>query len=296
MGKYTVTAGQNIFDIALHIYGSIEGITDLMMNNAKLSLADTLKAGDTLEYSDGFVIQPDIVAHYRMNGIVPANGERSVYYKEPSFPKALAVFMDRKRTSASFAVSGNGAMEIDWGDNSPLQSAVLYSQLQDISHGFDNAVSGRRKIIIYGNFTFTKADFSGFQASGIILFRPLPVEKFILKDGKADIGFISLFADVYDINLPGLKTASLRPLLDCKKLMRLDLSGANVSGETLDEYLITLVKKHYGRRSCTVTLGEYPSGQYREPDRDENLNYIPVSGMERRRILEIYHQRRSLYI
>ena len=29
MGKYRVIAGQNLYDIALHIYGSIEGIVDM---------------------------------------------------------------------------------------------------------------------------------------------------------------------------------------------------------------------------------------------------------------------------
>jgi hypothetical protein len=280
MGKYTVTAGQNIFDVALHIYGSIEGITDLMMNNAKLSLAQKFKAGDTLEYSDGFVINPDIVSHYRMNGIVPANGERGVYFKKPSFPKALAVFMDGKRTSATFGVSGVGTMEIDWGDNSPLQSVLLSNQLQDISYGFDNAVSGRRKITLYGNFTLTKADFTGFQADSIILFRPVAVEKLLLKNAKLDIAFLSLMPDIYELTLHGLKTASLLPLLSLKNLMKLDLSEAGISVETLDEYLIALVKKHYGRRNCTVTLTQYPSGEYHEPERDGNGDYIIASGME----------------
>jgi hypothetical protein len=36
MGKYTVTGRQNLFDIALHLYGSIEGIIDLMMSNTSL--------------------------------------------------------------------------------------------------------------------------------------------------------------------------------------------------------------------------------------------------------------------
>ncbi|MCS2956861.1 hypothetical protein NXX53_06170 [Bacteroides salyersiae] len=43
MGKYTVITGQNLYDIALHIYGSIEGIVDLLMNNPDLSLCDNLK-------------------------------------------------------------------------------------------------------------------------------------------------------------------------------------------------------------------------------------------------------------
>ena len=48
MGKYRVIAGQNLYDIALHIYGSIEGIVDLMMCNTDLSLDTTLKVGDEL--------------------------------------------------------------------------------------------------------------------------------------------------------------------------------------------------------------------------------------------------------
>lgn len=37
MGKYIVTTGQNIYDVALHLTGSIEGIIDLMLSNPTLS-------------------------------------------------------------------------------------------------------------------------------------------------------------------------------------------------------------------------------------------------------------------
>ena len=61
MGRYKVIAGQNIYDVALHLYGSIEGIVDLMMCNTDLSLDTTLKVGDELIYSDDFVINADVV-------------------------------------------------------------------------------------------------------------------------------------------------------------------------------------------------------------------------------------------
>jgi hypothetical protein len=141
-------------------------------------------------------------------------------------------------------------------------------------------VSGKRIIIIYGDFSIKQLDFTGFQASTILLFQPLSVEKFVLKDSKLDIGFISLFKDVYDIDLSGLRMTSLLPLLENKKLMKLNLSEINVQQEGLDNYLIALVKKYHGRRNCTITLTEYPSGQYREPERDENGNYLLISGME----------------
>ena len=75
MGKYKVIAGQNLYDIALHIYGSIEGIVDLMMCNTDLSLDTTLKVGDELIYSDDFIINADVVAYNEMHGIVPSNGQ-----------------------------------------------------------------------------------------------------------------------------------------------------------------------------------------------------------------------------
>jgi hypothetical protein len=285
MGKYTVQAGQNLFDIALHLYGSIEGIIDLMMSNISLSLVNTLKAGDELEFTNGFVINPDIVTYYRTNSIVPANGERRVYYKSSSLQNVFKIHLNSVQTSAGFTVSGNGDMEIDWGDNSPLQSVTLHNELQALFHSFDNAVPKHRNITVYGDFTLKQLDFTDLQAAAIFLFRPLPVEKFTVKNARLDIGFVALLKDVYEVNLSGLKTASLLPLLENKNLMRLDLSDINVLPETLDEYLLALVKKHYGHRSCTVTLTEYPSGEYKELGRDENGNYLLTCGMEAVRIL-----------
>lgn len=63
MGRYITTHGQNLYDVALHIYGSIEGIVDLLMNNTTLSLNDNLKAGIELVYTDNFIINSD-TAHY----------------------------------------------------------------------------------------------------------------------------------------------------------------------------------------------------------------------------------------
>jgi hypothetical protein len=280
MGKYTVTAGQNLFDVALHIYGSIEGILDLMMNNTSLSLAGALRAGDTLEFSDDYLINPGIVAHYRMNGIVPANGERNVYYRPADFPKVFKIRLNSVQTSAGFGVSGNGQIEIDWEDNSPLEKVMLRDTLQSLSHSFNSAVPKSRNILIYGDFSIKQLDFTDLQALSIFLFRTVTVEKLILKDSQANLIFLPLIKNVYEVNLSGLKTASLLPLLENKDLMKLDLSGINVPHDVLDEYLIASVKKHSGRRSCTVILTEHPSGEYREPGRDENGKYLPACGME----------------
>ena len=91
MGNYRVITGQNIYDVALHLYGSIEGIVDLLINNPDLSLETELRTGQELTYTDGFIINADVVAYNGMHGIVPSNGERHVYPKHFTLPRA-AVF------------------------------------------------------------------------------------------------------------------------------------------------------------------------------------------------------------
>jgi len=105
MGKYTVISGQNLYDVALHIHGSIEGITDLLVSNPTLSMATVLSQGQELIYSDDYVIDPEIVAWNRLHRVVPANGERNVYFKEPNFPRVLEARIPAAATFAEMSLS-----------------------------------------------------------------------------------------------------------------------------------------------------------------------------------------------
>ena len=114
MGKYRVVAGQNIYDVALYLYGSIEGVVDLLINNPDLSFATTLTAGRELVYTDDFVIRADVVAYNGLHGIVPANGERHVYPKTFTLPLAVVLTLAAGIITVQCAVSGAGQLEIDW--------------------------------------------------------------------------------------------------------------------------------------------------------------------------------------
>lgn len=280
MGKYVICEGQNLFDIALHIHGSIEGIVDLLVCNPSLSLTSELKNGDELSYTDDFVVDADTVAYYKMYGIKPANGERTVYYKSSEYPKLAEIYLENGKTSVCFEVSGNGTLEIDWGDNSKIETLILGNYLKQVSHAFDNSISDKRKISFYGDVSIRQINLGGMSASAIYLLRSLPVEKFILQRGDMAVDFLCLLQDTYEVDLTRLTTSNLLPLLYNKELMRLDLSGANIRRQALDEYLINLVRYYYGRRSCSVCLTTLPSGIYQEPRRDDNLDYILTTGME----------------
>ena len=62
--------------------------------------------------------------------------------------------------------------------------------------------------------------------------------------------------------------------------MKLNLCGSHLKTAILDEYFKGLVSEYEDRRNCHITLTSYPSGFYREPDRDKNGNYILSTGME----------------
>ena len=280
MGKYTVISGQNLYDVALHVYGSIEGITDLLVNNPDLSMGSVLAQDQELIFSDDYIIDAEVVAYNRIHKITPANGERNVYFKESAYPRIVEVRISAAATATGMSLSGTGTLEVDWGDNTPLQTITLGNRLTAYNHSFDNKVSSERKVRFYGDFRLRQADITALNPAAILIHRPLYIEELTLRNCRTPLGFLAMLEGLYLLDLTGVKTNNLLPIAGCRGLMRLDLSGMDVLQENLDDLLITLVREHYGRRTCQVILTEAPSGEYHEPARDGDLNYIITSGME----------------
>lgn len=280
MGKYVVTNGQNIYDVALHIYGSIEGVVDLMMNNADLSFSDDLKTGDELIYTDDFIINADVVAYNRLHGIIPSNGERHVYPKYFTLPLTITFRLLPVLTSVDFTASGNGKIEIDWGDNSPVETIILDRKPSIYTHIFDNEIAEDRIIRWFTNASFVLMDWSGLQASSIRLLHPLTVEELVIKERAISIDFFHLVEGLYNADLHGLTTNDLSSLVTCRELMRLNLTDAKLKTSVVDSFLMQLVAVYGLRRNCEITFPIHPGGIYREPERDENGRYRIRSGME----------------
>ncbi len=281
MGKYRVIAGQNLYDIALHIYGSIEGIVDLMMCNTDLSLDTTLKVGDELIYSDDFIINADVVAYNEMHGIVPSNGEHHVYPKVFTKPLAVAFSLPTQTLSVQCSVSGIGTLEIDWGDNSDTEVVKLSDKPQLLKHIFDNKVRKRRRIRWFTDAYFKQVDWSGLQPTSVVVLRPLPIEELTIKDATLTLDSLQMVTDIYSLNLSGLTCGNLKPLVESRELMTLNLTDARIKPTVLDEWLIAIVERYGNRRNCEVSLTAVPTGTYQEPARNADTGrYNITSGME----------------
>lgn len=154
MKEYTVRHGQNIYDIALQLYGSIEGIFDILVNNG-IGMNDTLKPGDVIKYDEDFRINPGIIKYIEDNGIVPSNGDR-IYDMSVHDTSSLRIVIDQVGATSVLSIKLlSGTMTIDWGDGSAVDS-VSDTAMHEFDHPY--LEDGRHEIRIYGDFQINNID------------------------------------------------------------------------------------------------------------------------------------------
>ena len=257
MAQYQVTNNQNIFDIALHLYGSVEGVYDLLISNPWLNMATVLTKGMVLEYHDYFIIKEGIVSEINKQGYVPANSERKVYYKKIDQPCVMQMIIPAKEIKMDLNWSGDGVAVIDWGDNSDLDFIQLSSTINTYTHYFDNVVD-RRIVKIYGDFALRIWDTSDLESQLYVL-RPITVDEYRSQKGKTNFDGLKLFAGTYALDLSNRSISDLSPIYDMH-LQILDLRNVVFKEKkVLDDYLVNLVSNHSNRRDCTIYLSSYPS-------------------------------------
>lgn len=279
MKTYKVKRGQNIYDVALSVYGSIEGLFDLLVNNQELSFSTELKGGEELDYDEKSVVFQSVIDTFADDRITPANGERGVYYKDIEKKPRCVILVPEGETMISLDISGDGDMVVDWGDNTGLEPITLQPTSERHDHYFDCMVSGNRSVRLYGAFNIKTWDLS-MVVGKIMPLSKIVVDEVICKENNISLTGLFLFEGTYMVKLEDMNVSSLEPIRDMS-LSELRLSNIRYTNPSaLDDYLIYLAKHNNERRSCEVTMDTLPSGVYQEPDKDENGNYVIETGME----------------
>lgn len=257
MATYTVKTGQNIFDVALHLYGSIEGLFDLLISNPELTMVTDLKRGMELEYHEYFVVNDAMKQEIIANNYLPANSERHVYNKLTNEPLVMICDLDVIQEDTRFIASGEGTMYVDWGDNSKLEAIELTATENTYEHYFDNKADSRR-IKIFGTFTLIKLDTS--KLGGVIYpVRPIVVDEFVNRANGYSLKGLFLFDGTVTVDLQAMNISDLLPIGDMS-LQELNLKHVNFTDvSVLDEYLQYIVANYGSRRDCTVHLTTEPS-------------------------------------
>ncbi len=278
MQTYKVQKGQNIFDVAVLLHGSVEGVFDLLVNNPELSFDTGVAEGQELVWDEDFVVYDSIVDSLKENNIVPANGERHVYYKECGQQLRMLIKMPAEESRITFVMSGDGNMVVDWGDNTDLETISLNTVEQQYDHYFDN-VTDYRVVKLYGDFRIKRLDVSGVNGT-MLPVAPITVDEFVCSENNMNLQGLFLFKGTYLVELTKRGINSLDSIKDMS-LQKLTLSENDYSPEScIDDYLIYVAKNTNQRRNCYVTLDVVPSGTYQEPKKDVNGNYVINTGME----------------
>lgn len=280
MGQYKTSIGQNIYDIALHIYGSLDGLTDLLINNPSLSLSLPIKPDTLLTYTDNLFVNSNVVSTLISNNVTPANGSADIYYKEDPSDRIIDIICKPTQKVAEIGLSGNGVLLIDWGDNSDIQEVKLQSNKIIYQHVFKNKIKQNRKIKFFGSVQFIDFDISNLDAINMFFLKNINIEKYIHCASKCEIEHLRLCDGVYNLSLKGAKITDLSPLLELKDLITLDLNSQYINSLDIENYFIGLVQNYGNRRGCTISINSPLRGVYKEPDKDNNNKYIFTSAME----------------
>jgi len=284
MQVYKVGKSQNIFDVALACYGSIEGLFDLMVNNAELSFDSVLKEGDELYYDESCVIYDTVISELSDEGVQIANGERDVYHKEVNEDLRVVISVPADDDSLLLKLSGDGDMVVDWGDNSDIETITLQATPQEYLHFYNNETDSRT-VRLYGGFN-VKTWYLSSIASGLVLpVKPLVVDEVVVKENNITLQGLLLFEGTYSVTLDGISLSDFDMIRDMSlsdlTISNLESADAEKSVEDLvDEYLIYVAQHNNERRYCKVVMDVQPSGEYQEPSKDDNGNYEITTGME----------------
>lgn len=240
MPIYKVKPGQTLYDVAVNIYGTIEGLFDLIITNSDKNMMSDLKAGDELEYHEEYILQQAIAKQIGDKKIKIANGSNNTIPSTFNEMPKIILKVNSSEDSISLNMIGQGAMIIDWGDLSPTKEHTFeINREEHFTHNFEN-VDEEHVVRIYGDFSLTLFQLNDCDCN-VFVTRNINVGTFISDGGNIELPGISLFDGLSDIYIQGAQNLDLRQILPLKWTL-LDLRTSTFSADfSLADFLQTIL-------------------------------------------------------
>lgn len=122
---YTVRSGQNLYDVALTLYGSIEGIFDLLISNDDISLNSQLSHGQVLNYNEEFMIEQSLPDWFNSHDVIVKNGCH--YLENIDMKSVIADFVDTQNAAvAKLFKTGQMSVNYDITDESAAKKNTFW--------------------------------------------------------------------------------------------------------------------------------------------------------------------------
>lgn len=125
---YTVRSGQNLYDVALTLYGSIEGIFDLLISNDDISLDSQLAHGQVLNYNEEFMIEQSLPDWFNSHDVIVKNGCH--YLENIDMKSVIADFVDTQNAAVA-ELFKTGQMSVDYNVIEPTKKGTFYVDPDD---------------------------------------------------------------------------------------------------------------------------------------------------------------------
>lgn len=216
MLQYRVRSGQNIYDVAVTLYGSVEGVFDLLASNPQITIDTTLTYGMVLNYHEEFVINKDIVNAIGSRDIIVKNGEHvrqfvdiedfvrqhieechpdTVSGLEPLSPDeqdmfweglytpGMAIHQEGSLSSFSVSLKEGCHLIVDWGDFSGLQTVEGDGEIM-VEHLYKG--EGPHTAVWYGDFACHMLDITEINGIHYPL-REIVADSFKSKPGREEL-------------------------------------------------------------------------------------------------------------
>lgn len=276
---YIVTENQTIYDVAIDIHGTIDGISDILVNNPNISIDSEMYGGLKIIYTSGQTIEQDVVEQLDAMGIIPVNPVRYVYPKKHIDGKVIDIYSSNDDAIFSFKKSGyNSSIYIDWGDDTDIEKISPCTDF--VYHQFnltDNIYKDRR-IRIYTDKDNNSDDLNlVFEDSNhyeVILYQNIKASSFTDSSSLISVDFLRLFSGIKKLSLENTYATDLTPISKIESLIDINLPSKNIKPSSLDALFLGIINNYGQRMPATININVKPTGEYREPQRLGGKNLI----------------------
>ena len=282
---YTVTENQTLYDVAIDIHGTVDGISDILVNNTNISVDSELFGGMKLIYTSGQTIEQDVVEQLDAMGIIPVNPIRKIYPKNQPDGKILDIYANISGSTFSFVKSGNKFdILIDWGDNTDIERLSPSNNNGYHQFSLEDSYFGERKIRLYINkneespIDITIDENDGVD-SDIMVYQSIKSNNFVSYSNIHNTSFLRLFDGLKTITLHK-NVDSIIPISLIESLTQINIYSKKIHPSDLDNFFISIIDNYGKRIPANININSKPSGTYKEPQKTESGEYIVQNGME----------------
>lgn len=179
MKAYITKTGQNIFDVCITLYGSVEGLLDLLISNTSMEVEEygpeelrgkpltvntVLSRGVKLYYHEDIDINSSVLDFLKSSNIVIANGEKSFDVSETTNSEVKILIVQSGISSLIKIELVSGELTIDWGDLQKKTVIRPEDGLVDAYHLFRS--NSKHNIKISGTFICKLIDLN--ECNGLV--------------------------------------------------------------------------------------------------------------------------------